>query len=92
MAGIGSALAACAASVAPAGEMIELSYMTPDRELANRVKEVQISGFNTAMEEAGQPYRVTNVLGPATDNDIKTKLTLDGCRSGNVARCLRLSP
>ena len=89
LAGIGGALAACAAPVAPAtdsgsgdaaapaGELIELSYMTPDRELENRVKEVQIDGFNAAMAEAGQPYRMTDVVGPATDNDVKTKLTLD---------------
>lgn len=87
LAGIGGALAACAAPVAPAGDsagdsavagdIIELSYMTPDRELENRVKEVQIGGFNAAMEDSGQPYRMTNVVGPATDNDVKTKLTLD---------------
>ena len=59
------------------GEIVELSYMTPDRELENRVKEVVISGFNTKMEEEGQPYRATDVRGPATDNDLKTKLTLD---------------
>ncbi|MEZ4664206.1 MAG: extracellular solute-binding protein [Caldilineaceae bacterium] len=89
LAGVGGALAACAAptapaassgggeAAAPAGELIELSYMTPDRELENRVKEVIITGFNAAMEEAGKPYRAVDVVGPATDNDIKTKLTLD---------------
>ncbi|MCB0123948.1 MAG: extracellular solute-binding protein, partial [Caldilineaceae bacterium] len=88
MAGVGGALAACVApgaapstgggeAAAPAGELVELSYMTPDRELENRVKEVVINGFNAAMEEAGKPYRAVNVVGPATDNDIKTKLTLD---------------
>jgi len=87
MAGVGSALAACVApsapsagsdgAEAPAGELIEMSYLTPDRELENRTKEVLVSGFNSAMEEAGEPYRVTGIVGPATDNDIKTKLTLD---------------
>ncbi|HRW10399.1 MAG TPA: substrate-binding domain-containing protein [Caldilineaceae bacterium] len=88
IAGVGGALAACVApgaapstgggeAAAPAGELVELSYMTPDRELENRVKEVVINGFNAAMEEAGKPYRAVNVVGPATDNDIKTKLTLD---------------
>ena len=86
----GGVLAACAAPVAPAaqpaggseaaapaGELIELSYMTPDRELENRTKEVLVNGFNTRMEETSQPWRVVGVVGPATDNDIKTKLTLD---------------
>lgn len=90
MAGVGGALAACAApamapaaeggsesGAAPAGELIEMSYLTPDRELENRTKEVLVSGFNAAMEEAGEPYRVVGIVGPATDNDIKTKLTLD---------------
>jgi multiple sugar transport system substrate-binding protein len=89
LAGVGGALVACAApaapaatsggegAAAPAGELIEMSYLTPDRELENRTKEVLVAGFNTAMEEAGQPYRVNGIVGPATDNDIKTKLTLD---------------
>lgn len=85
----GGALAACAApsapatqsdgdgNAAPAGEIVELSYMTPDRELENRRKEVLITGFNAQMEEAGMPYQAVDVRGPATDNDLKTKLTLD---------------
>ncbi len=89
MAGVGGALAACAAPVAPtsgtggegdaapAGELIELSYLTPDRELENRTKEVLVNGFNETMAAAGEPYRVEGIVGPATDNDIKTKLTLD---------------
>ena len=86
----GGVLVACAAPVAPAaqpaggeaaaapaGELIELSYLTPDRELENRTKEVLVNGFNTRMEEEGKAWRVVGVVGPATDNDIKTKLTLD---------------
>ncbi|MEZ4727980.1 MAG: extracellular solute-binding protein [Caldilineaceae bacterium] len=85
----GGVLAACAApaapaaqpsggeAAAPAGELIELSYLTPDRELENRTKEVLVSGFNARMEETSQPWRVVGVVGPATDNDSKTKLTLD---------------
>ena len=85
----GGALAACVApsaapaqpaasdAAAPAGELVELSYLTPDRELENRTKEVLVKGFNTRMEETGKPWRVVGVVGPATDNDIKTKLTLD---------------
>ena len=83
----GAALAACAPATmpaaapsgeaAPAAAIIELSYLTPDRELENRVKEVHVTGFNRMMEEQGKPFRITNLVGPATDNDIKTKLTLD---------------
>lgn len=86
----GSILAACAApaapvapatgsgeAAAPAAELIELSYLTPDRELETRVKEVLVNGFNARMEGEGSPFRVKGILGPATDNDIKTKLTLD---------------
>jgi len=82
----GGVLAACAApaapstggeAAAPAGELIELTYMTPDRELGTNVKNIEIEGFNKLMEETSQPYRVVGVLAPATDNDIKTKLTLD---------------
>lgn len=83
----GGALAACTPASAPttssegedapAGEIVELSYMTPDRELENRRKEVLLAGFNAQMEEEGKPYRMTDVRGPATDNDLKTKLTLD---------------
>lgn len=84
----GGVLAACAPvaqapatsggeAAAPAGELIELSYMSPDRELENRVKEYQVTNFNAKMEAEGKPYRMTAVFGPATDNDMKTKLTLD---------------
>ena len=80
------ALAACAPAApaptgggasAPAESLIELTYMTPDRELSNKVKEIAVSRFNAAMAEAGQPYRVTSVAGPATDNDLRSKLVLD---------------
>jgi multiple sugar transport system substrate-binding protein len=64
-------------ATAPAGELIELSYFTPDRELENKVTEYEITHFNAKMESEGKPYRMVNMEGPATDNDIKTKLTLD---------------
>jgi ABC-type glycerol-3-phosphate transport system substrate-binding protein len=89
----GSVLVACAAAAAPSaggagesapsGELIELGYMTPDRELGNKVKQVQIERFNAQMEADGQPYRVVDVVGPATDNDLRTKLTLDAA-AGNL--------
>ena len=96
----GGVLVACAPAAAPAaqtgdaesgagGEIIELTYMTPDRELENRVKEVQIERFNAKMEEEGKPWRVVDVRGPATDNDIKTKLTLDAA-AGNLPDIFRV--
>ncbi len=80
----GGALAACVAPAAPSGgeaapaaEVIELSYMTPDRELENKEKEYRVAAFNEKMAADGKPYRVVSVAAPATDNDIKVKLTLD---------------
>jgi len=96
----GGVLAACAApaaqpaggeAAAPAGELIELSYLTPDRELENRTKEVLVNGFNARMEETNQPWRVVGVVGPATDNDIKTKLTLDAA-AGTLPDIFRPRP
>jgi multiple sugar transport system substrate-binding protein len=82
----GGVIAACAPTAAPAsssgeaapaGEIVELSYFTPDRELGKNVANYEIEAFNAKMEEEGKPHRMTLMVGPATDNDIKTKLTLD---------------
>src|SRR5687767_7469499 len=82
----GGVIAACAPTAAPApsggeaapaGEVIELSYFTPDRELGLNVANYEIEHFNAKMEEESKPYRMVLMVGPATDNDIKTKLTLD---------------
>lgn len=82
----GGAIAACAPTAAPApsggeaapaGEIVELSYFTPDRELGKNVANYEIDSFNAKMEEEGKGYRFELAVGPATDNDIKTKLTLD---------------
>lgn len=86
----GGVIAACAPTVAPAapaasggeaaapaGATIELSYFTPDRELENKVTEYEVTNFNAKMEADSKPYRIVHMVGPATDNDIKTKLTLD---------------
>ncbi|MFN8443329.1 MAG: substrate-binding domain-containing protein [Caldilineaceae bacterium] len=82
----GGALAACVAaqpssgggSAAPAGEVVELGYLTPDRELENKVKKIAIDKFNASAEAAGKSYRIKDVTGPATDNDLRSKLALDG--------------
>ena len=80
----GGVIAACAPTAAPTGggaapaaELVELSYFTPDRELGKNVANFEIDSFNAKMEADGKPYRFELAVGPATDNDIKTKLTLD---------------
>lgn len=86
----GSLLAACAVpAAAPSGEageattagasaeLIELTLMEPDRELGNNVRAIRIERFNNQMAEEGKPWRVVDTVGPATDNDLRTKLTLD---------------
>jgi multiple sugar transport system substrate-binding protein len=75
-AGTGTGTGAGAASSA-AGELIELTLLTPDRELSNRAHARDVTAFNAAMEAAGKPFRVVNIKGPATDGDLQTKLTLD---------------
>ena len=69
--------ATAAPAAAPVAELIELTWMTPDRELENKIKALQLDHFNGLMEAGGKPWRVKGVFGPATDNDLLTKLTLD---------------
>ncbi len=66
-----------------AGELIELTLLTPDRELSNKTHERDVAAFNAAMAAAGKPFRVTSIKGPATDGDLQTKLTLDAA-SGSL--------
>ncbi|CAN5551623.1 extracellular solute-binding protein [soil metagenome] len=89
-----SALIACAPAApaaqngsggaAPGAAPIELSYISPDRELGNKVKKIVIDGFNAKMKEEGKAFQVVGVTGPATDNDLKTKVTLDAA-AGTLA-------
>lgn len=72
------------AAAEPAASLIELTLITPDRELSNRTHERDVAAFNAAMEAGGKPYRVTSVKGPATDSDLQTKLTLDAA-SGTLS-------
>jgi multiple sugar transport system substrate-binding protein len=97
----GGALAACVAApaaapsggeaAAPATQVVELSFMAPDRELENKVKTYEIEHFNEKMAAEGKPYRVVDVRGPATDNDVKTKLTLDAA-AGTLPDIFRSRP
>lgn len=68
--------AAPAPAAAPA-EPVELKWMSPDRELSNNVKKNTIAKFNAQMEKDGKPWRLKDVKGPATDNDLTTKYQLD---------------
>lgn len=103
MAAAGGVLVACAPAAAPsaqpsgadagatAAELIEMGYLTPDRELENNTKAVEIDMYNAKMEADGKPWRMTSVVGPATDNDIKTKLTLDAA-AGTLSDVFRIRP
>ncbi|MEN9936117.1 MAG: hypothetical protein RLZZ387_2696, partial [Chloroflexota bacterium] len=63
-------------TAAPA-QPIELTLISPDRELDQKVVAVYVSTFNAKMEQEGKPWRVKPILGPATDTDFFTKLTVD---------------
>lgn len=71
---------ATAASVEP----IVLRYLSPDRELENKLQQVNIDAFNAEMKNTGKPYTMTRELGAATDNDYRTKMTIDAA-AGTLA-------
>ncbi len=62
-------------------EIVHLKYLTADRELGRKVKEIAVDAFNAQMEKDGKPWRVDSVFGPATDNDYRAKLTVDAAAS-----------
>jgi multiple sugar transport system substrate-binding protein len=77
-------LAACGTSAsspdagdAAGSEPIELTYMTPDRELGQKVDQLAIASFNERMKKEGKPWSVKGVPGPATDNDYNTKINVN---------------
>lgn len=72
-------LAACAPAIkAPATvEPIALTMLSPDRELENAVNQEIMDAFNAAMKVQGKPYTMSMVKGAATDNDYRTKMTVD---------------
>jgi multiple sugar transport system substrate-binding protein len=71
-------------SVPAKQEEIHLKYITADRELGRKVKELSVGAFNDQMAAAGKPWRIDSVFGPATDNDYRAKLTLDAA-AGTIA-------
>ena len=85
-------LAACAPAATPAPaatkapeptaapakvEEIKLTLLSPDRELENQVHQMTMDAFNAAMKDQGKPYSMSLVKGAATDNDYRTKMTVD---------------
>ena len=86
-----SALAAGGATLAHglprfafAQDIIEITTMSPGRELGIAYDQIVADTFNANMEAAGMPYRVVVNHGPATDNDYVAKITLDAA-SGQAA-------
>src|SRR5215207_6588643 len=69
---------------AHAQDIIEITTMSPGRELGIAYDQVVADTFNANMEAAGMPYRVVVNHGPATDNDYVTKINLDAA-SGQSA-------
>jgi len=59
-------------------EIVELTYMLPDRELSKIQANYNIETFNAKMEQEGKPWRMKLAVGPATDNDYQAKLATDG--------------
>jgi len=78
------AASSSAGEAAPAGELIELSRFTNGRLLNVKVAEYEVAEFNKKMEGESKPYRMALTAGPDTDNDYKTKLTLDAA-AGTLA-------
>jgi multiple sugar transport system substrate-binding protein len=72
-------------TTAPAkAEVAKLRYLSPDRELENKVNQMNIDAFNAAMKDQGKPYEMSLELGAATDNDYRTKMTVDAA-AGTMA-------
>lgn len=87
-------LAACGASAggdgAAGSEAIELTYMSPDRELGQKYDKIIIDSFNERMKKEGKPWSVKAVPGPATDNDYNTKVNVDAA-AGTMADVVGLN-
>ncbi len=63
---------------------VEITYMSPGRDLGVKYDQVIVDTFNAAMKAAGKPYHATANHGPATDNDYVAKINLDAA-SGQAA-------
>ncbi len=58
-------------------ETIELTFEIKGDQQGTTFYGIAIDSFNEQMQNGGQPWRVKAVLGPATDNDLHTKLTVE---------------
>ncbi len=67
-----------------AQDIIEITLMSPGRDLGIEYDQVVVDTFNANMEAAGMPYRAVANHGPATDNDYVVKINLDAA-SGQSA-------
>jgi multiple sugar transport system substrate-binding protein len=67
-----------------AQDTTELTLTFPGRDLGVKYWDVIIGGYNAKQEADGKPVRVKQTPGPATDNDYKTKITLDAA-SGTLS-------
>jgi multiple sugar transport system substrate-binding protein len=61
-----------------------LTFMRPDRAVENEVDQANVAAFNKKMEADGKPWRVQMLMGAATDNDYRAKMTIDAA-AGNLA-------
>jgi multiple sugar transport system substrate-binding protein len=68
----------------------ELTIVAPGRELGIKYTDLIIDGFNAKMQADGKPFRAKQVPGPATDNDYKTKITLDAA-SGTLGDVVNIN-
>ncbi|MBX3062007.1 MAG: extracellular solute-binding protein [Anaerolineae bacterium] len=67
-----------------AQDTVEITTMSPGRDLGIAYDQVIVDTFNANMEAAGKPFRAVAQHGPATDNDYVAKINLDAA-SGQAA-------
>lgn len=67
-----------------AQDSTEISIVFAGRELETQYRTVIVDAFNAKMQADGKAFRAKLVPGPATDNDYKTKITLDAA-SGTLS-------
>src|SRR4051794_4823602 len=60
-----------------AQDTTDVTIVSSGKELGLKYNDVIIQAFNAKMTADGKPFRAVAAPGPATDNDYKTKITLD---------------
>ncbi len=84
LAASGAAFANMLPHLAFAQDTVELTTMSPGRDLGVAYDQVIVDTFNANEKAAGKPYHATANHGPATDNDYVAKINLDAA-SGQAA-------